>query len=96
MICEKCGNSMIVVDKWGDGWEEPHETQWHCENCGTECNELQGYGLTWEIDVKNTFENLVSDILDHSFRWTEDELYELEKYQIEKIHKEVTNPEYSE
>jgi hypothetical protein len=28
--------------------------------------------------------------------WTEDELYELEKYQIEKIHKEVTSQEYSE
>lgn len=95
MICNLCGKDMVVTRRWGDGYTEPYERQYQCI-CGQSVNELEGYGLTWEIDVKNTFENLVSDILDHSFRWTEDELYELEKYQIEKIHKEVTSPEYSE
>lgn len=95
MICNRCGNHMEIVGQWGDGYTEPYEIQYSCE-CGQGLNELQGYGLTWEIPEEEDKEEIIDAILDRSFRWSEDDLNEFDISALENIRAEVTSASYSE
>ena len=47
MECKKCGNEMKLTGIYGDGYIEPREEDYECEECGTTCNVNQAYGVEW-------------------------------------------------
>lgn len=47
MECKFCEGQMRMVWSGGDGYHEPREEQWVCEECGAVFDWTQGVGGTW-------------------------------------------------
>lgn len=57
MICNGCGDYMELINKYGDGYYEPHEYVYICD-CGAKCVDNQAYGEEWTYPKNYKFENL--------------------------------------
>lgn len=47
MECKNCGEEMKLTATYGDGYTEPREDDFYCEECDLSCNVNQAFGVEW-------------------------------------------------